>query len=84
MFSSSEVGDAWIGLQSFVLTTYHFIYAFVDFLLDMVLRNERKLDTIDEEVSDSGQGSKRQRLRKLRHKFSKRHLSPSRPVWPSP
>ena len=85
---SSDIIDAWVGLQSFVLTTYMFIYTFVDFILNLILPLEKKrYDTnYDEYVSDSGDRSKRHRLRRLRKKISSRHPSPStsRPSSPHP
>lgn len=80
MFTSPEVVDAWVDIQSFILTTYMFVHTFVDFLLNIILPIEGKTDISDEYVSDSGEQSKRQRLRKLRRKISRRHLSPT----PSP
>ena len=78
MFASPELVDAWIGIQSFLLTTYIFLLALVDFMLNLILPIEAKApNTSEDEVSDSGDRSKRQRLRKLRHKISGRHLSPT-------
>jgi hypothetical protein len=78
MFASTELANAWIGIQSFILTTYMFLLALVDFMLKIILPIDTKVDNSSEDdVSDSSERSKRQRLRRLRHKLSGRHLSPT-------